>query len=273
MQSSASSSAAPAANPVGRPPRSQLEFWFVRGGMVLLLLLVGVQAHARFGYEMSLKKLQARLAEAETSHHDVELLLSDVPRCIVGWPSCSTRSEHHWRVMTYSWRGLTDTFQIHLPYDSTESQPAVMELVTADAPAPVVEDVSHVARLTAQAAHAMVAPEISGPGALGGSGGPLVRAGGQRPDIMASDADGDGKVSREEAPERMTQFFDRIDANADGFIDAEEAAAARRRRSRPPGAESEPSTPSTRPEAAPTEAPVDAVAPANASGEDVEENL
>ena len=43
------------------------------------------------------------------------------------------------------------------------------------------------------------------------------------------DADGDGKVSREEAPEPMQGFFDQIDGNRDGFIDRAEAAAMRQR--------------------------------------------
>lgn len=266
MTSSSSLPAAP--NIAVKPLRSRLEYWLVRGGMALLLVLVGFQAHARFGYEMTLRNLQARLAEAETAHHDVELLLSDVPPCIVGWPSCSTRTDHPWQVQTYSWHGLTDTFQIHLPYDSTNSHPAVMELVTADAPMPeeaavILPDVP-----TSAASHAMSGPGMSAPGmpATPGMGG------GQRPDIMASDADGDRKVSREEAPERMAQFFDRIDANADGFIDAEEAAAARRRRSRPPGAEPDGSAASSRSEAEPVDSPVDAATPANALGESAERN-
>ncbi len=44
------------------------------------------------------------------------------------------------------------------------------------------------------------------------------------------DKNGDGKVSLDEAPEPMKNFFDRIDADADGFITAAEAAAARARR-------------------------------------------
>jgi collagen type III alpha len=49
-------------------------------------------------------------------------------------------------------------------------------------------------------------------------------------DMMAADADGDGKISKEEAPEQIQQFFDRIDTNSDGYIDSREAAAARARR-------------------------------------------
>jgi len=47
---------------------------------------------------------------------------------------------------------------------------------------------------------------------------------------MALDTDGDGKVSKDEAPEQMRAFFDRIDGNGDGFIDKAEADAAARAR-------------------------------------------
>ncbi len=40
------------------------------------------------------------------------------------------------------------------------------------------------------------------------------------------DKDGDGKISKEEAPERMRDNFDRIDSNSDGFIDMEEMQKA-----------------------------------------------
>ena len=52
--------------------------------------------------------------------------------------------------------------------------------------------------------------------------------GGRSFDIMKMDTDGDGKVSKEEAPERMRPFFDQIDPNGDGFIDAEEAKKMKR---------------------------------------------
>ena len=43
------------------------------------------------------------------------------------------------------------------------------------------------------------------------------------------DKDGDGKISKEEAPERMKERFDRMDLNSDGFIDGEEQKALLRR--------------------------------------------
>ncbi len=55
------------------------------------------------------------------------------------------------------------------------------------------------------------------------------------------DRDGDGKVSRDEAPSRMQEFFDKIDSNHDGFLSSAEMAAARSqmppRPASPPGAD------------------------------------
>jgi hypothetical protein len=48
-------------------------------------------------------------------------------------------------------------------------------------------------------------------------------------DLSQLDKDSDGKLSREEAPERMASFFGRLDTNADGFLDAAELAAMRSR--------------------------------------------
>jgi collagen type III alpha len=46
---------------------------------------------------------------------------------------------------------------------------------------------------------------------------------------MQYDKNGDGKVSKEEAPEMMQGFFDRMDTNGDGAIDKSEIEAARSR--------------------------------------------
>jgi Ca2+-binding EF-hand superfamily protein len=45
-----------------------------------------------------------------------------------------------------------------------------------------------------------------------------------------TDIDGDGRLSREEAPDRMLERFDQMDTDGDGFLDESEA-----RRGRPPG--------------------------------------
>ena len=46
---------------------------------------------------------------------------------------------------------------------------------------------------------------------------------------MQLDADGDGKVSKSEAPEQMRSRFDMLDGNGDGFIDRAEVDALMRR--------------------------------------------
>ena len=70
-----------------------------------------------------------------------------------------------------------------------------------------------------------------GRGGEGGrGGGEGKRGGGGRRggfNLMQYDSDGDGKISKSEAPEQMQTFFDRMDPNKDGFIDAAEIQAMR----------------------------------------------
>ena len=44
-------------------------------------------------------------------------------------------------------------------------------------------------------------------------------------EVQLMDTDGDGKLQKREAPLRVQEIFDRVDRNADGAIDADEAAA------------------------------------------------
>ncbi|MCP5119954.1 MAG: hypothetical protein GY953_54850 [bacterium] len=54
---------------------------------------------------------------------------------------------------------------------------------------------------------------------------------------MDSDVNGDGKLSKDEAPPPVRRRFDRMDANSDGFLDQEEVEALRQRAAqREPGA-------------------------------------
>ena len=57
-----------------------------------------------------------------------------------------------------------------------------------------------------------------GKGSPGGSG---------RPSLMSYDKDGDGKVSKDEVPEEMKRYFDRMDSDGDGFITQSEVDALR----------------------------------------------
>ena len=64
-----------------------------------------------------------------------------------------------------------------------------------------------------------------GPGEPGGFGDMAAR-------IMSFDANGDGRVTRDELPERMRTRFDRMDENGDAAIDAGEAQAMAQRMGR-----------------------------------------
>jgi HlyD family secretion protein len=72
-------------------------------------------------------------------------------------------------------------------------------------------------------------PGAGAPGGGAPGGGPPGAGGSGRPRVDWSqlDADKDGKISKDEAPEQMQRFFDRIDANGDGFLDEAERAAMR----------------------------------------------
>ena len=48
-------------------------------------------------------------------------------------------------------------------------------------------------------------------------------------DLSRLDSDGDGKISRDEAPEPMQGFFDNLDENSDGYIDQQEIETMRSR--------------------------------------------
>ncbi|HET6423528.1 MAG TPA: hypothetical protein VFG20_07575 [Planctomycetaceae bacterium] len=198
-----------------RKPRNTVELWIVRGGIALLVALVAVQAHARFGYEMTLKRLQDRLAKEDEM--SLPLLVTDAEKMIFGFPSQSERSDRHWRQRTYSWRGLTQSYQIIMPYDNSEEQPVIMSLVTANPP-PMPEPVYEKETAPLPSLAGMAGPGAPGPG-----------GGGPRPDPMANDKDGDGKLSKDEASERMAANFEQWDANSDGFVDKDEIDAARAR--------------------------------------------
>ncbi len=69
-----------------------------------------------------------------------------------------------------------------------------------------------------------------------GDGDRANREPGALPPRMAQmDTNGDGKLQKDELPERMQLMFDRLDANGDGALDGEEIQAMRRGGRRGPG--------------------------------------
>ncbi len=76
-------------------------------------------------------------------------------------------------------------------------------------------------------------PEEAGRTRGAGPGGEAKKKSGRPPgastSLMSHDANGDGKVTKEEAPAFLQSFSARIDTNGDGSIDAKEAEESRRR--------------------------------------------
>lgn len=244
----------PASSPSPSQPvkkRSPLERTIVWGGILVLLVLLAVQARARFGYSMTLKKLQS-VWEKDDVNADA-LLVSEVNNHVYGWPqrsimrvSDSKQSEWPWNAagqslsskceaIVYRWRGvpgLSKAYGMALLYEpagpgSSES-PAITSLLT-DSPEPVPEQ--QVASTTEPGDIGGTMP--GGPDGMPGGGAPSGFGGGGGGggfDPMQLDTDGDGMISKDEANERMKEDFDTDDANADGFLDADELAAWRERR-------------------------------------------
>jgi Ca2+-binding EF-hand superfamily protein len=71
--------------------------------------------------------------------------------------------------------------------------------------------------LVAGGALAAAAQDPPPPGTMGGGQGRF-----QMPSFADLDKNKDKKLSRDEVPERMAQFFDRLDDNKDGVVDEEE---------------------------------------------------
>jgi hypothetical protein len=192
-----------------QPPRNPAERIVVWGLILGLLGVVGVEAMARFSYGNSLRSLEAALARDEQGD---TLTVEEVAGHISGFPQ--RQDDPDKRVLTYTWRGLLKTYgSITMRY-SRDSE--VVGLETADAPSEqevVVENDDS----------GEEEEEASGETEGGGRGG----RGGGGFDPMQWDTDGDGKLSREELPERMQENFDEIDTNGDGFADEAEFAARR----------------------------------------------
>jgi hypothetical protein len=215
------SSANPHSPPAGKA-RNPVERVFVWGLIAALLAVSGWEAFARFGYTNSLNSLQAAMAGDEDGQ---TLMLDQVPTHLSGSPVRELNEAN--RVVTYHWSGLLKDYgSIHIPYSSDNE---VLGLLTADAP-----EEEPAAFASSDDAGAFDELQDAAPDEMSdnaGPGGGDEGGGGRRGfDPMQFDSDGDGKLSLEEAPDRMKERFAGIDSNGDGFVDPDEWDARPRAR-------------------------------------------
>lgn len=211
-----------------KPKRNPLERLLVWGGISLAIVVIITEGTARFTYTMSLNALQARVQD-DDAEDSKPLTVEEAETLVVGFPQISRENE----VITYRFKGLIKEFgAIHLKHDEDQ---VVLALET-DVPPEIVEETVELgpdgdpaALMTHEAEeHSESQGEA---GAAGGPGG-VGAGGGRNFDPMQFDKDADGKISLEEAPDRMKETFSEIDTNGDGFADAEEFAARRAARQR-----------------------------------------
>lgn len=217
--------------------RNPVERAVVRGLIALMLVLVGIEAMAKFGYDRSFAALTAAVAKAETSNET--LTIERVPSLLSGFYNVKDEGVAEQpldRTATYRWPSIFKNYGLTLRYRSGFG--VVVALASENAPpeepAPVsIESISNASSGSAAEGDATANPQAGGEGRPmgqeGAGGRPMGQGGGRRGgfDPMQRDADKDGRLSKEEVSERMLAIFDTIDTNSDGFLNAEELAAWR----------------------------------------------
>jgi hypothetical protein len=209
----------PEAAPPSRKPRNPVERALVWGLILALLVVTAVEARARLAYSQSLSRLQDAITAAEATQVS-EFKIDHVPALLAGSPSEHHESRRFDQLAHYRWNGLFKQYGLHVSYGTYTK---VVTGVTSDDP-PADPHAAAAGDGDGDAA----ADDPSGAEGQSESGGGGER---RRFDPLQADADGDGKLSREEAPGRLGENFDAVDKNSDGFLDAAELEARRRERS------------------------------------------
>jgi hypothetical protein len=195
-------------------PRNPVERVIVWGLIVVLLALVAVEGAAKFGYSRTLNNIEAAFARSESADGQ-PVMMADMDQLLSGFPAKSVAPGGYEDTATYRWPSLVKDYGLHVVYRPKSG--IIRNYYTDEAPE---EKQQAKAAAPSDDEDSRPEPEADAAAAEGGSQRP-------RRDPMQSDADGDGRISREEASERLLQSFDEIDTNSDGYLDIGEFEARR----------------------------------------------
>ncbi|MDB4439614.1 hypothetical protein N9153_01680 [Planctomicrobium sp.] len=238
-----------------KPKRNPIERLVVWGVILVGVFIACTEGAARFGYSMSLNALQDRVHDDEGADAN-PLTITAAEKLLVGFPEKEEGNER----VTFRFKGLVKEFgAIHLKHDD---EGLILGLET-DAPPEVEEE--KVPEFTNDATEPNGDGNMGGPGmgaGMGSGGGE-----GGNFDPMQFDEDKDGKVSLEEASDRIRESFSEFDIDGDGFIDADEFAAHRAARQQEREAGSPESDRPQRPEVEASESTEEATEPTSGADE------
>ena len=113
--------------------RSPVERILVWGLIAGLVVLVGLQARARFAYTSTLKSLVSAVRESDRHPAADPLTLANARKLITGSPAVSNEKEERNKVVVYTWKGLLKSYSIRITITDDEN-PEVLSVVTPGAP-------------------------------------------------------------------------------------------------------------------------------------------
>jgi hypothetical protein len=215
---------------------------FVWGLIIAMLVIVSIEAHAKFSYDATLAAISDAHDKAEGEGKDLgvaemEKLVSGIPLVkrtqspVEGGVADETRE--------YRWWSLFKPYSITVSLAEVDKNAGLVVTQIATAAAPDAEPLPATADNT-PSGDGPPAPQRDsnlppiGPGASGGHGGP---AGGHRgpggpapssgggQTVMSFailDANQDGQLTSDELPASLASNMDRLDVNSDGWLSEEE---------------------------------------------------
>jgi hypothetical protein len=207
----------------GKPAGNRKATLIRQGALIAVLLIVG--GALAYDYLVARPAAQAAFDKAD------ELWKSRGQRKEVieelGEPSATFKKENDFSIDLYSFRSgvLFRTYKVYIVYAGTgliesiskDKEPEEMNMPDADDSEASKSDNSPTG--ASNLADSGRDDSGSNDGGRGGDPAQFVAR------IMENDADGDGRLSADEIPERMRSNLDSVDSNSDGVVDRDEVTA------------------------------------------------